>query len=128
MARLARKVALVTGAGRAKGLGQAIALRLAAEGAAVMLHDRGAVGDEIAPAHGVGVADDLARTAEAIRAATGARVATVTGDLRDDGAIAGIVAAADAASHPTGSRPASRRPVRRGRAPGAPRWMSPVCL
>jgi NAD(P)-dependent dehydrogenase (short-subunit alcohol dehydrogenase family) len=97
MARLAGKVALVTGAGRAKGLGQAIAARLAAEGAAVVIHDRGAVGDETAPAHGVGVADDLEHTAQAIRAATGARVATVTGDLREAAAIEAIVAAADRA-------------------------------
>jgi len=97
MARLAGKVALVTGAGRAKGLGQAIAARLAAEGAAVVIHDRGAVGDETAPAHGVGVADDLEHTAQAIRAATGARVAMVTGDLREAAAIEAIVAAADRA-------------------------------
>jgi NAD(P)-dependent dehydrogenase (short-subunit alcohol dehydrogenase family) len=91
MGRLDGKVALVTGAGRARGLGQAVAMRLAAEGAGVMIHDRGAVAGEIAPAHGVGVVDELEAVAEEIRAATGARVATVVGDLLDDGAIAGIV-------------------------------------
>lgn len=93
MGRLAGKTALITGAGRARGLGQAIALRLAAEGASVMLHDRGAAEGELAPAHGVGVADDLAATAAAIRAETGARVETVTGDLLDDAAPEKIVAA-----------------------------------
>jgi meso-butanediol dehydrogenase/(S,S)-butanediol dehydrogenase/diacetyl reductase len=97
MARLAGKVALVTGAGRAGGLGRAIAARLAAEGAAVVIHDRGAVGDETAPAHGIGDAGELERTAEAIRAETGAQVATVTGDLREESGIAAVVAAADSA-------------------------------
>jgi meso-butanediol dehydrogenase/(S,S)-butanediol dehydrogenase/diacetyl reductase len=93
MGRLTGKTALITGAGRARGLGQAIAHRLAAEGAAVMIHDRGAAGDDLAPAHGVGVVDDLAATAAAIRAETGARVETVTGDLLEDAAPEQIVTA-----------------------------------
>lgn len=97
MARLEGKVALVTGAGRARGLGQAIARRLAAEGASVMIHDRGAVAGEIAPAHGVGAADALAMTAAQIRAETGARVETVTGDLLADAEVEGIVGACVAA-------------------------------
>lgn len=95
MARLSGKVALVTGAGRPRGLGQAIAHRLAAEGASVLLHDRGTVAGEIAPAHGVGVVSDLEATAAAIRAETGALVEMVTGDLLDEAAIEAIVAAAD---------------------------------
>jgi len=91
MGRLAGKVALVTGAGRARGLGQAIARRLASEGAAVVIHDRGAVAGEIAPAHGVGVASEMEAVAEGIRAETGARVATVTGDLLDEAALGGVV-------------------------------------
>jgi meso-butanediol dehydrogenase/(S,S)-butanediol dehydrogenase/diacetyl reductase len=62
-----------------------------------VIHDRGAVGDETAPAHGIGDAGELERTAEAIRAETGARVATVTGDLREESGIAAVVAAADSA-------------------------------
>lgn len=96
MNRLAGKVALVTGAGRPRGLGQAIAARLAAEGAAIVLHDRGAVDGAIAPEHGVGVASDLETTAAEIRAASGAQVLTVTGDLLDEAAIAAMVAAAEA--------------------------------
>jgi meso-butanediol dehydrogenase/(S,S)-butanediol dehydrogenase/diacetyl reductase len=97
MGRLTGKVALVTGAGRPRGLGQAIAMRLAVEGASVMIHDRGAIAGDLAPAHGVGVASDLEQTAAAIRASSGARVETVTGDLLDEGAIVGIVAATEAA-------------------------------
>lgn len=94
MSTLAGKVALVTGAGRPGGLGQAIAGRLAAEGAGVVLHDRGAAEGDLAPAHGVGTADDLAATAARIAAETGAQVEPVTGDLMDEAAIAALVAAA----------------------------------
>ena len=89
------RVALVTGAAREKGLGKAIAARLAADGCDILLHDRGAVDGDIAPAHGVGVADELASTARTIRKKTGRRVETVTGDLLDADAISDIVAAAD---------------------------------
>ena len=90
------KVALITGAARRKGLGQAIAARLASDSYDILLHDRGATEGDIAPAHGVGVNQDLDTTAQEIRDATGQRVETVTGDLLDDTAITNIVAAADA--------------------------------
>jgi len=96
MSLLAGQVALVTGAGRAKGLGQAIAARLAADGARIVLHDRGATAGENAPAHGIGQKSDLDATASALRAA-GAEVTVVTGDLRDEAEIARIVAEADRA-------------------------------
>ncbi len=91
--RLDGRVALVTGAGRVGGLGQAIARRLAADGAAIMLHDRGAVEGSTAPAHGVGTASDLKQVADDL-AREGATVADVTGDLRDESSIAAAVAAA----------------------------------
>lgn len=91
---LSGQVALITGAGRPNGLGLAIATRLAAEGARIVLHDRGAVAGEIAPAHGVGVISDLETAADGLRA-TGAEVLTVTGDLLDEGAMQAIVQAAD---------------------------------
>jgi meso-butanediol dehydrogenase/(S,S)-butanediol dehydrogenase/diacetyl reductase len=84
------KVALVTGAGRAGGLGVAIAGALAAQGCRIVLHDRGAVAGDLAPAHGVGVAADLDARAAELRAA-GAEVAVVTGDLLDAGACATVV-------------------------------------
>ncbi|MCW6512550.1 SDR family NAD(P)-dependent oxidoreductase [Lichenifustis flavocetrariae] len=86
------RVALVTGAGRPGGLGQAIASRLAQDGAAVMLHDRGSTSGSIAPAHGVGTSDDLAGVARLI-ADAGGTVETVTGDLMAETAIEAIVAA-----------------------------------
>jgi meso-butanediol dehydrogenase/(S,S)-butanediol dehydrogenase/diacetyl reductase len=64
---LAGKVAIVTGSGRPKGLGQAMAKRLAAEGCKVVIHDLGAVAGEIAPAHGVGKQDEMEAVAEEIR-------------------------------------------------------------
>lgn len=93
---LAGKVALVTGAGRPNGLGQAIAARLAADGAKILLHDRGAIAGDLAPAHGIGVRAELEVTAATLRA-SGADVTTVTGDLMDESAIETVVAAADKA-------------------------------
>ncbi|MEY3307660.1 MAG: hypothetical protein RLZZ413_1698 [Pseudomonadota bacterium] len=88
------QVAVITGAGRPGGLGLAIATRLAADGARIVLHDRGAVAGDIAPAHGVGITSDLEVAADSLRA-KGAQVVTVTGDLLDEDAMQSIVAAAD---------------------------------
>jgi meso-butanediol dehydrogenase/(S,S)-butanediol dehydrogenase/diacetyl reductase len=90
MGRLDGKVALITGSGRPKGLGQGMAKRLAADGARVVLHDRGRVDGDIAPAHGVGTADDLAVVANELRS-DGAEVATVTGDLLDADGVGAMV-------------------------------------
>jgi len=89
------RVALVTGGARPTGLGRAIAAKLAADGCDILLHDRGAIEGDIAPAHGVGIVDELTDTALAIQRETGRRVNTVSGDLLDAGAIPDIVAAAD---------------------------------
>ncbi|WP_421928604.1 SDR family NAD(P)-dependent oxidoreductase [Neoaquamicrobium sediminum] len=83
---LAGKVALVTGAGRRGGLGEAIALRLGRDGAHVVIHDRGAVEGDIAPAHGVAAADELEATAAGLRA-EGIDVSTATADLLSEAAI-----------------------------------------
>ncbi len=88
---LAGKVALITGAGRQAGLGQAIAARLAADGASIMLHDRGAVAGDIAPEHGVGTMTDLERVTRDL-SDTGADVSFVTGDLLQESAIEAMVA------------------------------------
>ena len=90
------QVALITGAGRPKGLGLAIATRLAAEGARIVLHDRGTTAGEIAPVHGVGVATDLEAAAAGLRA-SGAEVVTVTGDLLDESCMQDSVEATDQA-------------------------------
>ncbi|WP_029075976.1 SDR family NAD(P)-dependent oxidoreductase [Kaistia adipata] len=90
---LAGKVALITGAGRAGGLGQGIARKLASQGARIVLHDRGAISGAAAPAHGVGTLTDLEAVAAEL-AADGAEAVTVTGDLLDEAEIARIVQAA----------------------------------
>jgi 3-oxoacyl-[acyl-carrier protein] reductase len=73
--RLAGKVAVITGAGQ--GLGEAIALRLAREGAAVMVND-------LNP-------DTVRRSAEAVRAA-GGRAATFAGNVTDETVVQELMA------------------------------------
>jgi meso-butanediol dehydrogenase/(S,S)-butanediol dehydrogenase/diacetyl reductase len=77
---LAGKVAVITGAGRNKGLGAAMARRLAEEGCKVVIHDLGHTAGEIAPPHGVGLAKELEQVAQSIRDAGGA-CTTFTGDM-----------------------------------------------
>ena len=77
MGRVQGQVAVVTGA--AKGLGRAIAQRLAEEGAAVALGDIDAA--------------ELKRTADSI-AAAGGLVITAVGDVTDEGPAAALIAAA----------------------------------
>ncbi|UGB45506.1 glucose 1-dehydrogenase [Frateuria edaphi] len=72
------KVALVTGA--AQGIGRAIALRLAQEGAAVVIEDR--------------VANDLARETLAQVQATGARACLIEGDVAQVEAVQRVMAEA----------------------------------
>ncbi|HUA70349.1 MAG TPA: SDR family oxidoreductase [Solirubrobacteraceae bacterium] len=79
-ARLDQRVALVTGAGQ--GIGRSIALRLAGEGAAVLVND-------LTP-------EACSDTVEAIRA-TGASATAAPGNVTDPGATDAIVGAADEA-------------------------------
>lgn len=69
------KVALITGAGRAQGLGAAIAQRLAAEGASVVVTDVGSAhaGESplTQPASRIGLSEELAQVAAQIAAAGG---------------------------------------------------------
>jgi NAD(P)-dependent dehydrogenase (short-subunit alcohol dehydrogenase family) len=74
MGHLATKIAIVTGA--ANGIGRAIALRFAAEGAAVVIGDIDGAG--------------LTRTAAAISSAGGTTV-TVTGDLTEEEGAAALI-------------------------------------
>lgn len=66
MKRLTGKVALVTGAGRKKGIGAVCALRLAAEGAAVIVTDIGEPFAEF-PNYKVGSGDELGAVAAEIK-------------------------------------------------------------
>ncbi|HYC04419.1 MAG TPA: SDR family NAD(P)-dependent oxidoreductase [Azospirillaceae bacterium] len=93
MYNLDGKVALITGSGRRKGLGEAMARRLAAEGCSVVLHDIGMVKGEIAPEHGVGKKEEMEGIAEEIRSA-GGKCLTVTGDMLVEADVERMVAAA----------------------------------
>ncbi len=85
------KVAIVTGSGRAKGLGEAMAKRLAAEGCAVIVHDLGKAVDRFAPAHGVGTLSEVEERVAEIRDAGGTAEA-FTGDLRVEADVEALVA------------------------------------
>ena len=76
------RVAIITGAGRRAGLGQGIAGRLARDGFAIVLHDIGQTGGDIAPQHGVADQTEVEQVAGELRAG-GAQVHTVLGDLLD---------------------------------------------
>ncbi len=83
------KVAVVTGSGRFKGLGEAIAMRLAAEGCAVVVHDLGKPVDPATPAEHIGATDEMEKIAACI-AAKGVPVSTFSGDVRDPAAMAAL--------------------------------------
>jgi meso-butanediol dehydrogenase/(S,S)-butanediol dehydrogenase/diacetyl reductase len=81
---LAGKVAVVTGSGRVGGLGEAMARRLAAEGAKIVIHDIGQTKGDIAPAHGVGIRDEMDGIAADIRALGGEATAFAADMLVED--------------------------------------------
>lgn len=85
------KVAIVTGSGRRKGLGEAIARKLASDGVKLVLHDLGKTEGDMAPAHGVGASDELAAVAEELRAIN-PDVGTFQADMRDEAQVAALVA------------------------------------
>jgi len=87
---LAGKVAIVTGSGRRSGLGEAMAKRLATEGAKVVIHDLGRPKGDTAPAHGVGTEDEMEGIAADIRAAGGEATAFAA-DMRVEADVAALV-------------------------------------
>jgi len=84
------KVAIVTGAGQRMGLGEAIARRLAADGAAVVISDLGRSRDRSTPADMIGDKDEMEAIAADIREA-GGTVSTRTCDVRDEEQVAALV-------------------------------------
>lgn len=92
MTNLSGRVAVVTGAGRAGGLGAAIATRLASDGCAVVLSDVGASTDPALPSGMVGTESEMEGVADDIRAHTGARVATFVCDVRDPDRVEALAA------------------------------------
>jgi NAD(P)-dependent dehydrogenase (short-subunit alcohol dehydrogenase family) len=83
--RLAGKVALVTGAGRRHGIGQAIVRRFMEEGARVMIADIGRASGPLLPASDVGTMGEMEAVAAELRTTVPAgAVATVACDVRDE--------------------------------------------
>ncbi|XBQ16638.1 MAG: SDR family NAD(P)-dependent oxidoreductase [Oceanicaulis sp.] len=82
MARFSGKTAVITGSGRTGGLGEAIAKKLASEGAAVVISDIGAPADPATPAEHIGATEEMNQIAEAIRSA-GGTASTKACDVRD---------------------------------------------
>jgi NAD(P)-dependent dehydrogenase (short-subunit alcohol dehydrogenase family) len=78
---LAGKVALVTGAGRRHGLGEAIALKLAREGCSVYITDIGQARGSEMPANAIGSRDEMHAVAEGITATTGNRCEALALDV-----------------------------------------------
>jgi NAD(P)-dependent dehydrogenase (short-subunit alcohol dehydrogenase family) len=93
MYKLKNKVAVVTGSGRHKGIGEAIVLRLAAEGCHIVISDIGvAKGAEFAAEH-IGATAEMEAIAEACRA-LGAQVITQPCDVRNEADCEALMVAA----------------------------------
>jgi len=75
------KVAVITGSGRRGGLGEAIALRLAREGASIVLSDIGSARDAATPASMIGGVSEMEAIAQDI-AALGGEVSSKACDVR----------------------------------------------
>jgi meso-butanediol dehydrogenase/(S,S)-butanediol dehydrogenase/diacetyl reductase len=82
MGRFTGKTAVITGSGRKGGLGEAIARRLAEEGAAIVISDIGQAADPATPAEHIGATDEMEAIAQEIRDAGGA-ASTCVCDVRD---------------------------------------------
>ncbi len=83
MYQLKGKVAIVTGSGRHKGIGEAIVLRLAAEGCSIVVSDIGAPKGEAFSAEHIGATDEMEAIAAHCRQ-SGVAVITVPCDVRSE--------------------------------------------
>jgi len=80
--KLAGKVAVITGSGRCGGLGEAIAKRLARDGAGIVLSDVGTSRDSATPDDMIGTSSDMAAIRTEIEA-LGVPVSTAFCDVRN---------------------------------------------
>lgn len=81
MGRFTGKTAVITGSGRRKGLGEAIAKRLAEDGANIVISDIGAPRDEATGAEHIGSTDEMEAIAADMRA-LGVQASTKVCDVR----------------------------------------------
>lgn len=81
MKRLEGKTAVITGSGRRKGLGEAIAKRLAEDGANIVISDIGASRDAATGAEHIGSTDEMEAIAADMRA-LGVQASTCVCDVR----------------------------------------------
>ena len=79
---LAGKTAVITGSGRRKGLGEAIARRLAQDGANIVISDIGTPRDAATGAEHIGTTEEMEAIAQELRGA-GVAVSTFTCDVRN---------------------------------------------
>lgn len=90
MGRFQGKTAVITGSGRRKGLGEAIALKFASEGANIVISDLGKSRDASTSSEHIGEDDEIAEVIRGVEAA-GGQCATYSADVRsrsDMGALA----------------------------------------
>ena len=85
------KVAIVTGSGRPKGLGEAMVKRLAAEGCKVVVSDIGAARGAEMPETAIGSSKEMQQIVEEIRAAGGEAIGLVC-DVLEEAQVAELVA------------------------------------
>ena len=85
------KTAVITGSGRPKGLGQAIARRLAEDGANIVISDIGRSRDAATSAEHIGEAREMKTTAAQLRALD-VNVSTFAADVRDREAMRALAA------------------------------------
>jgi NAD(P)-dependent dehydrogenase (short-subunit alcohol dehydrogenase family) len=85
------KVAIVTGSGRAKGLGEAMVKRLAAEGCRVVVSDIGAPRGAEIPADAIGTSSGIDQVVAEIRAAGGEAIG-VACDVLEESSVQALVA------------------------------------
>lgn len=90
---LAGKVAVVTGAARARGLGEAMALRLAAEGCKVIVSDLGSAHGAQLPRAAIGTTADIDAVVARIRGA-GGLAQGVSCNVLEESEVSALIAAA----------------------------------
>lgn len=92
MKSLQGKVAIITGAGRKKGLGEAIARKFCEQGAAVVITDIGKPSGPNLPSENIGTTSELDEVGAIIRQQTGGNVLTMMCDVRSEDEIKRTIA------------------------------------